>query len=222
MKLVLFIALLHLQLFALCQQERSYQVSIEGRNSAIISQKQAKDKLDKGFVKESYPLIFNAISADSSSHRSYELLYRASLTDENYSDSIVNYFIQGKQIFGLDDELCFYIAELYRYRKDYKKSIPEYNNAIKLSQNFNLKSKQYIQYFAGRGYSYVKTNKYDEAISDYSIYLKENPDDSTVLTNRGVCYQKKGSIELAIADWKRAALLENPTAKLYLKSIVHK
>jgi len=217
MRVSLFITLLWLQLYALGQQERAYQVSIDDRNRAITLLKRAKEKLDKGFVKESYPLIFTAISADSSSHRSYELLYRASLTDQNYSDSVMNHFIQGKQIFGLDDELCFFMAELYRYRKNYKQSIYEYNNAIKLSENCSIKSGQYIQYFAGRGYSFVKINKFDEAISDYTIYLKERPDDSAVLTNRGVCYQKKGSKDLAIADWKKAALLGNVTAKAYLK-----
>jgi tetratricopeptide (TPR) repeat protein len=211
-----------MQLHVIGQQERSYQVSIENRNSAITSQKRATEKLDKGLAKESYSFIFSAISADSSSHRSYELLYRASLTDSNYSDSIINHFIQGKQIFGLDDELCFYIAELYRYRKDYKKSILEYTKAIELSKDYKIKSGQYIQYFAGRGYSYIKTNKYDEAISDYTVYLKERPDDSAILTNRGVCYQKKSNIDLAIVDWKKAASLENITAKAYLKRIIVK
>jgi len=219
MKLFLLISLFYVQLYAFGQQQRSYQVSIDGSNKAIILQKQAKEKLDKGLTKESYPLIFNAISSDSSSHRSYELLFRASLTDQNYSDSILNHFIQGKQIFGLDDELCFYIAELYRYRKDYKKSISEYTDAIKLSSNFNTKSEQYIQYFAGRGYSYVKTNKFTDAISDYSVYLKDRPEDCAILINRGVCYQKKGNIDLAITDWKKAALLGNLTAKAYLKNI---
>jgi|ERR1035437_6638747 tetratricopeptide (TPR) repeat protein len=222
MRSLLLLILLIVQLHAFGQNERTYEVSFEERNNSISLVNKAFEKLNKGFVKESYPLIFKAIRSDSTSHRSYELLYRACMTDGNYSDSIVQKFYLAKQIFGLDDEICFYIAELYRMKNNFKNSISEYTKAIELSKSNEEKSPIKMQYYSGRALSYVKMNMINEAISDYTIYLKEKPDDAIILTNRGVCYQKKGKDQLAIADWKRSSELGNITAKTYLKRMSQK
>jgi len=217
--LFLFIAF---QLNGIGQQKKVYNVSIEASNNSIYLANQAIRKLDKGLARESFPFIISAIQADSTMHKSYELLYKACLLYKEYPDSILQYFYIAKRIYELDDEICFYLAELYRLRNEFTKSIPEFTNAIELSKNSEDKSNLITQYYSGRAYSYLKMNRINEAISDYSIYLNEKPDDDIILTNRGVCYQKLGKKQLAIADWKKASELGNTIAKTYFKNISQK
>ena len=60
---------------------------------------------------------------------------------------------------------------------------------------------------------------FKQAIPDYTVFLKEYPDDAVILTNRGVCYQNEKNKEKAIADWKKASSLGNNTARTYLMRI---
>ena len=204
------------------QVQRSYEVSIDRYNAAVELQKKAKFEIESGSIKKSYTYILKSIQNDSSSHRSYELLYQASLMDNNYSDSIIDYFKDSKKIFGNDDEICFYIAEIYRLRKDFQKAVSEYTKAIELAKNSEIKPGQYFQFFAGRALCFVNLKRYNEAILDYTCYLNQYPNDNIILVNRGVCYQKNGNLNSAILDWKKSALSGNQTAMGYLKSITRK
>jgi tetratricopeptide (TPR) repeat protein len=224
MKNVLFISLVMmvLSISTNAQEERNYNVSIESRNLSIKYAIQADKIIDKGLVKESFPIITKAILTDSTQRKSYDILYRACLVGQNYNDSLMRYFFIAKRIFDADDEICYKIAELYKMRKEYKKSIKHYSKAIELIANKEEKSKLTLQYYSGRAYCYVMTNMYKQAIPDYSVYLDENPDDAVILTNRGVCYQNDNNKEKAIADWKKASVLGNSTAKAYLNRITRK
>ncbi|HZK69230.1 MAG TPA: hypothetical protein VFC36_06515 [Paludibacter sp.] len=216
MKYICIIFLLALQLQAWSQKEKVYNISIEARNAAIELVNKATIKINKGLVKESFSLITEAIKTDSTLHNSYDLLYRACLTDANYSNPAIQNFYIAERIFDLDDEICFYLAELYRLRNEHKKAIPEYTKAIEYSKSSTEKSKLWAQYFSGRAFCYTKTNNFKAAILDYDTYLKEKPMDAVILINRGVCYQKLGNMPMAIVDWKRSEQLGNPTGKVYL------
>ena len=134
------------------QEERNYNVSIESRNLSIKYAIQADKMIDKGLVKQSFPVIINAIKADSTQRKSYSILYRACLVGQNYSDSLIRYLFIAQRIFDIDDEICYNIAELYKMRKDYKKSIKFYSKAIELIANNEEKSKLTFQYYSGRAY----------------------------------------------------------------------
>ena len=222
MRLLLLFLFITFQLNVIGQQSKTYNVSIEGRNSSISFANQAMNCLNNGHARESFPFIFEAIRMDSTLHKSYELLYKACLIDKDYPDSVLQNFYIAKRIFELDDEICFYLAELYRLKKNFVKSIPEFTKAIELSKDTEVKSDLVKQYYSGRGFCYLKINRLNDAIVDYSIYLKQAPDDDIILTNRGVCYQKLGKKQLAISDWNKASELGNPTAKTYLKNISNK
>jgi len=222
MKLFLLFLLFAFQLNVICQQKKEYNVSFEASESSISFANLAIKSLSNDHARESFPFILKAIQADSTMHKSYELLYKACLLDKEYPDSILLNFYIAKRIYELDDEICFYLAELYRVKKEFNKSIPEFTKAIELSKKAEEKSILVMQYYSGRAYCYLKTNSISEAIADYSIYLEQKPDDDIILTNRGVCYQKLGKKQLAIADWKKATELGNTTAKTYFKNITQK
>jgi len=135
MKYICITFLLALQLQVWSQKEKIYNISIEERNAAIELVNKATIKINKGLVNESFLLINEAIKTDSTLHNSYDLLYRACLTDANYSNTAIENFFTAKRIFDLDDEICFYIAELYRFRNEHKKAIDEYSKAIMKSQS---------------------------------------------------------------------------------------
>ncbi|MDD4971739.1 MAG: hypothetical protein PHT07_20115 [Paludibacter sp.] len=222
MRLFLLLIFFSFQLNVIGQQKKIYNISFEESERSISFANQAIKCLSNGHGRESLPFIIKAIQSDSTMHKSYELLYKACLLDKEYPDSILQNFYIAKRIHEQDDEICFYLAELYRLKKEFNKSIPEFTNAIELSKKAEEKSILIVQYYSGRAYCYLKTNRISEAIADYSIYLEQKPDDDIILTNRGVCYQKLGKKQLAIADWEKASKLGNTIAKTYFKNITQK
>ncbi len=197
-------------------QDRNYNVSIEARNEATSYLNKATNLLNSGKTKESFTPIIKAIRIDSTLFNSYGILFKACIMNQNYSDSLLNYFYIGSRIYDADDNICFYIAEIYRFRKQYRKAIIEYTSAIEFSKSGDEKSFNYAAYFSGRAFCYSQTNMFALAINDYTDYLKIQPDNPVMLLNRGVCFQKIGNDKNAVTDWKKSAELGLPIAKEYL------
>jgi tetratricopeptide (TPR) repeat protein len=201
------------------QKEKVLDVSVESRNKAIDYLNNARKLSYNNQQKESLTYFIAAIKTDSTLTDTYESLYRTSTFLKNYSDSVLNCFYIGKRVYFDDDEISFFTADILRFRKEYKKAIDEYTNAIGLSKNEEEKSFLLINYFTGRAISYVKTNQYYPAIEDYSAALKIDPENELVLINRGVCYQKLEDNKKAVADWEKAVALGSTMAKEYLEKL---
>jgi tetratricopeptide (TPR) repeat protein len=203
-------------------QTKSINVSMEDRNKAIEFNNEAFKLINDGKPKDSFPLIIKAIHTDSTLLRSYELLYRACLTSGVYDDAHLNYFFIAKRIFDIDDRICFFIAEMYKNRKEIQKAITEYTKAINFGKNDSIRSEYYYRYYSNRAYCYTLSNLNAQAIKDYNECLEFNPEDAILLLNRGVCYKKTGDTKHAIADWKESARLGLPVAKTYLQNVQKK
>ncbi|KAL0820700.1 hypothetical protein ABMA28_006531 [Loxostege sticticalis] len=86
----------------------------------------------------------------------------------------------------------------------------------KKSQQAKLeKLREEAQYEKERGNTYVKNEKWDEAISCYSRAIELVKDDAIYFANRGLCYLKKDSLHQAESDCTEALRLD-PT---YVKAL---
>lgn len=90
------------------------------------------------------------------------------------------------------------------------------NYFIKEEDDFTEDIDIYIKYHADpyahllRGDYYAKKNKYDKAILDYSICIKNNPQNSILYLKRGNVYANAGKTNLSVNDYEIYTRL-NPT-----------
>lgn len=221
-KALLIFALLNISFAVLAQspqKEKVYEVDMGARNAAIDNLTKAQQLIAAKQPDKSLHYITSAIKADSTLFESYGALYKACVTQKNYSDSIFSYFYIGQRIFTDSDDLCYFVGELFRFRKDYKKAIDQYTNAINLNTNKEEKSFYLPNFFSQRAFCYVKENRYKEAAEDYTTALKIDPEDELVLINRGVCYQKMKDDKKAVADWEKAVSLGSKLGQEYLDKL---
>jgi tetratricopeptide (TPR) repeat protein len=75
-----------------------------------------------------------------------------------------------------DLEILFQLAMLYRSQKNYVKTFELLDAALKLDPD-----SWFIRY--GRGDAYLSTGRHKDAIADYEVALKQQPNDGNLLNN---------------------------------------
>ncbi|NMG22993.1 CHAT domain-containing tetratricopeptide repeat protein, partial [Brasilonema bromeliae] len=101
-----------------------------------------------------------------------------------------------------------YRGNSYLYKKEYDRALADYNQAIKLDQN-------YAQAYNSRGISYTNKKDYDRAIADYNQAIKLEPNSAQAYIGRGVSYNNKKEYDRALADYNQAIKLEPNYAQAY-------
>jgi tetratricopeptide (TPR) repeat protein len=197
-------------------QEKVYNLTFESRNGCIKLTNQAIKLIDEKKYAEAIPLLTKAISLDSVYRPTYLQLYKAYMLNKNYTGNTIDYMKKAKRVFSEDDEICYFTGDCYRVANDYANAIAEYNQAIALNSKAEENSFYFHLYYYNRGVCYMKTNKIDLAITDFSKALEIKPDHANSLLSRGVCYQMLKRKKEAIADWKKAQDLGNPIANNYI------
>lgn len=206
-------ALIILPFASFCQ---TYIVQVEDREKTISLTNQAINLIDQKNIADAVSALIKAISIDSTYHSSYLILYKACLFDKNYSDTAIFYLKKGQRIFVEDDELTFYIGEIYRMNSDLTNAISEYTDAINYSKINGEDLELVHKYYFNRATCYLKKDLFDSAILDYDYTLKLKPDYSSAFINRGICLYKKGKSSDACADWYSALNLGAANARDYI------
>lgn len=196
---------------------QTYTVQIEDREKTVNLTNQAIQLIDENKISEAVSALINAISIDSTYHTSYFMIYKAYLFDKNYFETAILYLKKGKRIFNEDDEMTFYLGEVYRMNSDLKNAIYAYSEAINQSKTNGEESELFYKYFVNRGTCYYKSDSLDSAISDYNSSLKIKPDYEAALLNRGICFYKKGNKPAACTDWNKARENGSTPAKDYIE-----
>ena len=65
-----------------------------------------------------------------------------------------------------------------------------------------------------RGNAFRAMDQPEEALAEYAQALELRPDDAYIYVNRGWLHQKQGRLDLARADYEKAASLKTPDAWL--------
>jgi len=89
----------------------------------------------------------------------------------------------------------------YAGKKDYDRSIADFNEAIRINPNLAMA-------YNNRGSAVQSKGDYDRAIADYSEAIRINPSYAVAYSNRGNLFQAQGRREEAIADFRRALAID--------------
>lgn len=193
-----------------------YNVQVEDRNKTVELTNQAVNKIAENRLDEAIADLNEALKIDSTFRPTYQNLYKALMQKKDYTTTTIDLLSKAKRIFQEDDEICYYLGEVYRMNNELKKAVEEYSSAINFSKKNGEDFELVHLYYFNRGNCYLKMNMIDPALNDYSYALKLKPDYSYALLNRGICFIKKGNPADACNDWTKAFEQGNNNAKVYL------
>ena len=125
-----------------------------------------------------------------------------------------------------DEEFNYLLAKAYYFKGDYDLAKKEINKLIKIGivDEKISKLKKYVETINDaktKANSLFKSEKYDEAINEYTKLLEFDPENknfiSIILTNRALCYKKQGKNMEALKDADEA-IKNNPNyATAYIR-----
>jgi len=194
---------------------QNYIVQVEDRNKAIELISQSEILIDNNEIDKAYSNIVESINIDSTFRPAYLYLFKIFTLNNHYADKVLALLIKGRSIYKDDDELSFYIAEIYRVKSEYDKAKLEYSKAIYLSKINGESFPLVYSYYFNRGNCYMKLNQIDSALIDYTNSIRLKPNYPNSYYNRGICYYAKKSTEKACYDWNISYKLGNNNAKIY-------
>jgi len=117
-----------------------------------------------------------------------------------------------------DEEFNYLLAKAYYFKGDYDLAKKEINKLIKIGivDEKISKLKKYVETINDaktKANTLFKSEKYDEAINEYTKLLEFDPENknfiSIILTNRALCYKKQGKNMEALKDADEA-IKNNP------------
>jgi tetratricopeptide (TPR) repeat protein len=105
---------------------------------------------------------------------------------------------------------------IYNLKEDYDHALADCSQAVKLGPSPNATAatsgerlgndRTSSDYYAERGFAYLKKNDYDRAIVELDIAIRLNPDNGRAHKTRGLAYQAKGDTARADSDLATAKL----------------
>ncbi len=196
---------------------QKYNVSILNKNNAIVLTNRAIVKVKADKVGEAFQLLSEAIALDSTNRNSYLQLYRVGMNDSTYLDRSISILKKSKKIFMQDDEICYYLGEMYNSKGQLKRAMAEYSMAIAYSkingEDFHLVHR----YYFNRANICLGKNMIKTAVLDYTYALNLKPNYGVAFANRGICLYKMGEKAAACKDWKEAVELGVSQAVSYVE-----
>jgi len=209
---VLFLLMIKFGVFA-----QVYQVSLEDKNNAIVLTNKAIEKVSEDRIDDAFNLLVEAISIDSTNRNSYLQLYRVGMNDSTRVDMAISFLQKSKKIFKQDDQICYYLGEMYKIKGEMKRALAEYSMAIAYSklngEDFHLVHR----YYFNRANISLGKNRISSAVLDYTYALNLKPNYGVAYANRGICLYKMGETEAACKDWKQAVKLGISQSEEYIK-----
>ncbi len=113
-----------------------------------------------------------------------------------------------------EDIICYNNrAEAYFANKNYKEAVNDWHKYM-MEENNQESIDIWVDYFK-LAYAEYKIEEYDNALNHYSVYLKNNPNDSNAYNNRGIIWKNKEEYDKAIEDYTKAIALDNEDIMYY-------
>ncbi|SDZ54224.1 Tetratricopeptide repeat-containing protein [Rhodonellum ikkaensis] len=216
MKYIQIIAFLFLAnpLFA----QKIYDVDENIRNNSVVITQTARGMISDRNYQKASELLETVMEKDPSFHAAYVNYYSATRNIPSKTGNLIRILKESLSIFEEDDELAYYLGNVFQAENRYPEAIKAYSEAIAFSKINGEDFPIVWAYYFNRANCLLKTNQHAKAIPDYTYSLKLSPDNPDIYTNRGFCYYKTDKRAAACDDWNKAIQFGNPASEKYLKS----
>ena len=181
--------------------------AIEYNNDAI---KEIKNKNNTKAI--SY--LIKAIQLDSTLRNAYITLNNA--CSDKDTILLKSYLYKAVEIFIEDDEILYYLGNLYRKESKIDSAIIAYTKAIDYSKINGEDYPLVYAYYLNRGICFINIESYVKAIQDFNYGIKLNPRKPALYVNKAILLHQLGNKNQACIQWEKASKLGSTDAKSYL------
>ncbi|HOY32133.1 MAG TPA: tetratricopeptide repeat protein [Bacteroidales bacterium] len=143
-------------------------------------------------------------------------------SEANQADKALSDYEKFLKLDSTDASAYSNLGNIYSMKEEYQKAISVYSKSVfldSISQKPPLTTSYSFNNYSNRGFSYLKTGRYVQALKDYSLLLQRFPDDEKLHFNRGLALANTGSYNEAVADFLDCLRLDadspNHSATLY-------
>ena len=192
------------------------QVELKAINKPIDLLNDANNDIENGNYEQAVQKLIASIRLQPKIRDAY-LSLNTACSHTNQTAILKSYLQKAKTIFEEDDEICYYLGNIYQNENNLAKAIQEYTLAIKYSKKNGEDYELVYAYYQNRASCYLKLNEFAKAIPDFNYALKLNQENETIYVNRGIAYYKTGKRTEACQDWRKASKLGNSSASVYLR-----
>lgn len=208
---ITLLLILMLNQYTVIAQERN--VTGAERNLAIDLGNRAIQKIQAQEYKAAFPLLTQTIKLDSTLRKPYLFLYTLASHCKEYQDTALVLLQKANRLFQEDDEISYYIGEVYKMKGEMNRAFLEYSKAINFSKKNGEDMYLVPHYYFNRASISLQKKRYSSAAIDYSYAIKLKPEYTAAYVNRGICWFQMGKKEDACTDWKSAMDLGSEYAK---------
>ena len=202
-------------LFVLIPVRSIAQMDLSEINRPIELLNEANTDIKDGKYKDAVSKLVAAVRLNPELREVYIALNQACLETDQIS-MLKGYLQKAKTIFTEDDEICYYLGNIYQNERDFAAAIKEYELAIRYGKKNGEDFELTYAYYLNRGNCYLKRNEFPKAISDYTYALQLNSKNGALYANRGIAYYKTGKKTEACRDWRKAKSLGINSVSQYL------
>ena len=192
------------------------QMDINAVNKPVELLSSANEDIENGNYTDAVQKLLAAIRLEPKIREMY-LSLNTACSHTNQISILKQYLIKAKAIFEEDDEICYYLGNIYQNENNFQKAIAEYSLAIKYAQKNGEDFGLVYAYYQNRASCYLKINECSKSIPDFTYALKLNPDNGAIYANRGIAYYKTGKKTEACKDWRKAQSLGIQSAGTYVR-----
>lgn len=192
------------------------QVDINEMNKSIELLNQANADIEQG----NYTEAVQQLVAAARLHPNLREIYLSLNTACSYTGQTAlakEYLQKARILFEEDDEIWYYLGNIYQRENNYAKAIEAYSQAIRYAQKNGEDFELVYAYYQNRASCYLKCNEFGKSIPDFSYVLKLKPDNGATYANRGIAYYKTGKRTEACRDWRKAQSLGITSVSAYVK-----
>jgi len=195
----LFLIIIMISIPLLCISQIDYDdhiKAIELNNSAI------KEIKSKNHTK-AISLLTDAIKLDSTLRNAYITLNQA-CNDEKDWMVLKEYLTKAANLFTDDDEIFYYIGNLYRKENQVDSAIVYYTKAIEFSKINGEDYPLVYAYYLNRGICFLDKELHVLALQDFNYGITLNPKNAALYTNKGNLLYQLGNKNQACTQWQKA------------------
>jgi len=174
----------------------------------------AKVNFERNLLDDAITDASKAISLSPQSLSSYAVRANCLEAKGQYDKAIVDYGVALSKINNnnKDNYLTFFQrGRTYFYNRQYKESVDDFTQSLFWAEKFKNPTEE-IHYL--RAQAFLELNRYNEAISDFDLYLASHPDDLKALMLQGSAYLKTRETDKATTVAQKILRLD-PTKETY-------